>query len=519
MRTLIFIGLAVVFNTIFWEEELALNWLLFVLLVLGVQFRKVLKLLHTSQGRIVVPATIVSTVVMVWQHTPLSIFAALISFICCIGLLHYPEIRTTYAAGFSATINFFKLPEVSFRVSSSGMNHRKRNFTRIFRMAVLPFIILLVFFLLFRGANVVFRSATDRFFSTIGDFLEYLFADIALERVVFFMVALAMASWVWFDGRYGFVRDGEVKLSDALFRRKTNVLLNPMAMRTGQQPIYRRIGTIALKNENRSAFWMIVSVCVLLAIINCIDIVYVWFGQGYRSGVDYSAKVHEGVYFLIASILLSIAIILYVFRRNQNFYALGNRLIKWSAIWILLNGVLVVSVFLRNYYYISYQGLTYKRVGVVVFLIVVALGLVSLLIKIRQRKSFFYMAKYNSWSIFAVLICASSINWDVLICRYNIRHVAREKLDIEYLMDLSDEAVLELTNAKTLVTKNFSQLQLTEEEYGRVLGQKLWRIRNRRSSLGHSLWSWNLQDVRVDKLLKKIPESDFIRPEQQRRIY
>lgn len=510
MKAIIYIALALIFNTIFWEEELAINWFLFVLLVLGVNFKRVLPLLRTPSGVAFVSAVLVSAFMLVWQHTVLSAFASLVALICCVGVLQYPEIRTVYSAGFSAAINFFKLPDLNWNWGRTGV-HNKR-IMRFIRLGVLPFLILFVFFLLFRGANVVFREATDHVFGQIARFFDYLFMGLEPARIFFFLFALAVAGWIWFEGKYPLVKNAELPLRDNLQRVRRNLPRNPLGIRSGEKVIYQTVPTIGLKNENRSAVWMVAAVCILLAVINVLDVVYVWFGVGYSSAVDYSAKVHEGVYFLIASILLSIAIVLYVFRRNQNFYTRNRRLIQWTTAWIALNALLVVSVFIRNFYYISHQGLTYKRIGVIVFLIVVALGLYSLLRKVRQRKSFFFMSKFNSWTLFALLICSSVINWDVHICRYNVRNVSPEEFDVTYLMDLSDEALLELALQDVKKLEHYNHPRDWNLSYDQLLRQRVCAIREKYSKTEWSFWSWNFRDERILNKLRQLKSEHYFRP-------
>ena len=72
-------------------------------------------------------------------------------------------------------------------------------------------------------------------------------------------------------------------------------------------------------------------------------------------------------------------------------------------LWVVQNFILGISVFLRNYHYISFHGLAYKRIGVIVFLVLVLIGLVTLFVKLRERKSFFYLVRVNGWAAFAVL--------------------------------------------------------------------------------------------------------------------
>jgi hypothetical protein len=71
---------------------------------------------------------------------------------------------------------------------------------------------------------------------------------------------------------------------------------------------------------------------------------------------------------LILSILLSLGILIYYFRSNQNFYPKNGFLKAAAYLWLVQNAVLSVSVLIRCGYYISEYGLAYKRIGVVIFL-------------------------------------------------------------------------------------------------------------------------------------------------------
>lgn len=507
MKTLFFLALTLVANFIFWEQELGLNWLIFVVFSIGFNYRSIRGLLTSLQGVLALAAVFISALSAVWQGTVISIAVSVVSLIVFIGIIQFPGLRTSYAAFVSSGLNFFKLPDIPIPAFAKPSEKKLLRIWKKVRLILIPLFVLFLFFILFRGGNVVFRDATDGFLDAIERFFEYLFVHLSFARIVFFCFCMALASWVVYNGRYSLLERFETKLGLRLIRRSKNVLLNPMAVRIGKAPQFRKIPTIGLKNEYKSALFMIISVTALLFVIDVIDIIYVWCGWGYTSNeVNYSTEVHEGVYLLIASILLSIALMLYVFRGNQNFYEKGKRLILWSTIWIALNGILVVSALLRNIYYISYQGLTYKRIGVFVFLVVVVCGLISLLIKIRKGKSFFYMARFNSWSILLTFVVVSSVNWDVQMCRYNLHRVRTENLDLYYLLSLSDEAILELATAdsKTISEAIDNSYGLTHQSYERRMYERLLQVERRFSERPDTYWSWNGRQWRMKNRMYKV---------------
>jgi hypothetical protein len=186
---------------------------------------------------------------------------------------------------------------------------------------------------------------------------------------------------------------------------------------------------------------LLVLVNLLLLVVNVLDIQWLWFGFEVPEDFDLKQFVHEGTWTLIFSILLSMVILLYLFRRNQNFYSRSSSLRSLAVLWIAQNLVLGTSVFLRNYHYIDYHGLAHKRIGVIVFLLLVSIGLFTLFVKIRERKSFFYLARVNAWAAFAVITALTSIDLDRAIVRYNLTHRNPAEVDIDNYLALGDQVL------------------------------------------------------------------------------
>jgi hypothetical protein len=196
-----------------------------------------------------------------------------------------------------------------------------------------------------------------------------------------------------------------------------------------------------LKYELLSAIILLILINILLLIVNVIDINWVWFGFKYSAAFDMKQFVHEGTYLLIVSILLSMGIMLYFFRRNLNFYSKSS-FIKWMTYsWIAQNMVLAISVAVRNYLYIQYWGLAYKRIGVIMFLIAVVYGLFSLYIKIRYTKTAYYLIKKNLLAVYIILLVSSLLNWDGIITKNNLVHPFKNHMETSYLLSLSDKVL------------------------------------------------------------------------------
>jgi hypothetical protein len=99
----------------------------------------------------------------------------------------------------------------------------------------------------------------------------------------------------------------------------------------------------------------------LLIVVNSIDIYYLWIYFEYTPGLNLSDLTHQGAELLILSIVLAMVLVMFFFRGNLNFYR-KNKWLKWCAyLWIIQNIVLVISVVIRDYHYITKLGFAYKR--------------------------------------------------------------------------------------------------------------------------------------------------------------
>ena len=98
----------------------------------------------------------------------------------------------------------------------------------------------------------------------------------------------------------------------------------------------------------------------------------VWLGFTWDGGMlkDF---VHQGIWILIISILISMMIALYFFRDNLNFFSKAETFKLMMYVWVGLNVILAISVFVRTFIYIEYFALAYKRIGLLFFLLAVVI--------------------------------------------------------------------------------------------------------------------------------------------------
>jgi len=153
-----------------------------------------------------------------------------------------------------------------------------------------------------------------------------------------------------------------------------------------------------------------------------------------------SAATHERVNAVIFSIVMAVGVIMFYFKGGFNFNKKAKNLKRLSKIWILLNGILILSTIIKNSEYVSFFGLTYKRLGVYAFLILAIIGLVFTFVKIIKQKTNAFLLNQMVWYFYGTILLCSYVNWGNLITNYNIS--VNKGVEATFLSDLNfnDEA-------------------------------------------------------------------------------
>ena len=133
-----------------------------------------------------------------------------------------------------------------------------------------------------------------------------------------------------------------------------------------------------------------------------------------------SSDTHERVTAVIFSIIMAVGVILFYFKGGFNFDEKAKKLKKLAEIWIFLNGILILCAIIKNSEYVSFFGLTYKRLGVYAFLILAIIGLVIAFIKITKQKTNAFLFNQMIWYFYGTILLCSFVNWGTIITHYNI---------------------------------------------------------------------------------------------------
>ncbi|MFT6245741.1 MAG: hypothetical protein ACJAXI_002516 [Crocinitomicaceae bacterium] len=470
------------FNILFWSESLGVNLLLFSLFLIGIGVifhRESVK----SKPVLISASGILFTALMVVYHNSfMAKFTCMTSIVLFVGFLNQIELKAIFHAIPTSIWNLGMAPVGIWEhlIPSSKKEIINKKHLRTLKIVIIPILFFMLFYVIFLFSNPVFAKYSTHFWEAIGIWIQGVFENISLGWIFMFLLGLCFVGWVLFkfDLNY-FLKIEQGRHQDitraVIKKKRTNILFK----------------NLDLKNEYRSALYLIVSINALLLLINVIDVSSLWFNFEYDESKNLSQFVHEGTYLLILSILLSIGILLYFYRKNLNFYFKKKTLNVLATIWIFQNLILVISVAVRNYHYIHNFGLAYKRIGVIIFLIATIVGLITLFIKISKRKSSYFLILVNSWHVYFLLIVMSFVNWDSIIINHNINHSNKINTDVEFLMSLSDKTLPVLVEKQDELNLNRYELQ--------ILDSRIYKFKRRKK---YTSWkSWNYAE---QKALEKL---------------
>ncbi|REC46275.1 DUF4153 domain-containing protein [Chryseobacterium pennipullorum] len=174
-----------------------------------------------------------------------------------------------------------------------------------------------------------------------------------------------------------------------------------------------------LEIERMSGVISFISLNILLVFF-IITYNYEQFYEVSKTPGQLSAETHERVNAVIISIIMAILVIMFYFKAGFNFDSKAGLMKTLAVIWIFLNAVLVLSAAVKNYEYIINYGFTYKRLGVMAFLILSLTGLILTFIKIRKKKRNAFLLNTMAWYVYGTILVCSYVNWGGFITSQNM---------------------------------------------------------------------------------------------------
>ncbi|HTF04549.1 MAG TPA: DUF4173 domain-containing protein [Bacteroidia bacterium] len=430
---LLFPILVVCFDFLFWHQTPGLNIFLFTILVLAMVFWRFQKSRSNKTTLILAAGSLLSAFMVFYHGAGWALFSTVLSLTLFTTSAAFQENRSAFAIFFQSFLTVMLAP-ITFGDGVFRSTENKRRFGRIgfyLGITVIPLLVVLFFYLMYLLGSPHFRNAN----SGVLTWLAETFEDFSWGRFLF-IVAGGWAATVFL--RRCIIDAGISKSEKFLVRSRQS---------TGT------FSNLALKKENIAGVILLVMLNALIAVVNYIDVRTVWFTFEVPENFSLKQFVHDGTWILSVCVIFSMFIVLRFFRGNQNFYGKAKWLKRFAVLWVVQNIVLVVSVYMRNHYYIGWHGLAYGRIAVIVFLVLVLVALFLMIMKIHRRYSTGYFLTVNSWVIYVAIFLCSFINWDVVIMKHNLAHRNISQIDFDFYQRVSGDLYPEVYRNRETINK------------------------------------------------------------------
>ncbi|ULC59013.1 DUF4173 domain-containing protein [Flaviramulus sp. BrNp1-15] len=442
MKKLTLVIGALLFSTLFYKQSIGLNLTLFSLLTIFVLITHNITAFKNKRTIALSIIYIITALSVFFYKSNLSIIANCIAFFTLIGQVSQlkSSIYINWLNGlYTFVAGFFHR---NFQVNNSKEKvELKKNVDYIqwIKIIGIPLVVIIIFISLYKNGNPMFNDIISK--------INFSFINV---------------QWLLFAvlGYY------------LLYNVSTPIQVNPATeidLKTNN--FLTTKGNFSIekaKKENQLGFVLITLLNILIVFFLITDVIYLVTADDFRASV-FSNQVHSGINALIASIIIAIIIILYFFRGNLNFYKANKNLKIVAYTWIVLNAILVINITIKDSQYIYYYGFTYKRIGVLIYLLLTIIGLTTTFIKVNKVKNFWYLLRVNTLTAFIILIISSTINWDSNITFYNLNFA--KSIDFKYLIELSNNNTFIL---KDYIDKNELNIEdelLVERKYKTYINQ------------------------------------------------
>lgn len=187
----------------------------------------------------------------------------------------------------------------------------------------------------------------------------------------------------------------------------------------------------------------------LFAVQNGLDLAFLWSGAPLPPGVTLAEYAHRGAYTLIVTALLAGGFVLVALRPGSE-TARRPWAIGLVSLWVAQNILLVASSMLRLADYVEAYGLTGLRIAALLWMGLVAVGLVLILWRLLRGRSAAWLMNANALAAGVVLALCAVADLGAVAAAWNVEPAsrpgaARAELDLCYLGALGDSAVVSLT--------------------------------------------------------------------------
>jgi len=416
-KELLLLALVAIFDVLFYQQQLGLNVFVFSIVLIITSLIQRIDLVFNFKWQLYSVSLVLAALCTLFYGDFLSVFTTLIS-ITMLASLFIDKQSSVIVSFANAALTYVCSPYTIIKTyihQIGNWNTKKDKYGIVkIELSVLVIAITLIFFYIYRSSNVFFYSFTK---NINLDFISFSFILFTLNAILLLYSFFNIKKFVFF---YNYIDKPQ----------KTIVLYSDSENNDVNSRLTLELFTGRL---------LLILLNFILFIVNILDFNF-FINRNLPSGISYSEFVHQGVGLLIFSIFLAISIILYLFRGNLNYHANTKLLRVLAYIWVVQNTFIVVSIILRNSMYINAMGLTEKRIGVYVYLLLSSIGLILTLIKVKKAYTNAFYIRSLSTIFFIIMLIACPINWDTVIAKYNLKRKDAMQ-NFNYLTSLSSSTI------------------------------------------------------------------------------
>ncbi|MEG3082070.1 DUF4173 domain-containing protein [Sphingomonas sp. PB2P12] len=221
----------------------------------------------------------------------------------------------------------------------------------------------------------------------------------------------------------------------------------------------------------------------IFAVENALDLAFPWSGADLPAGVTMAEYAHRGAYSLIVTALLAGLFVL-VALRPGNTGATRPKVRRLVALWIVQNLLLVASSGLRTLDYVDAYGMTILRLAALVWMVLVATGLVLIGWRLLMGRSAAWLINANALAAAIVLALASVIDLGATAAAWNARTAlttgkSGPPLDLCYMAHLGPSALLSLATLERQARQPLLRDRIAwlrwEAQRSTIRSQATWR--------------------------------------------
>lgn len=264
-------------------------------------------------------------------------------------------------------------------------------------------VVVIVFGMLLSSGNAVLGKWSTAFFSSLSEYIDQ----------IRFPSFPRFSTWVCF---------GAIGLIIACPARVTHFASSLPAP-------WRILGEGSTQTRKQQWILSLGALNVLFLFSNVTDVIYLWSSQKLPQGISHSEYVHQGVYALIATTILS-ALLMALLTQHIKEISRHPLTRILSLVWLVQNLILISGVYVRLSIYVNAYGYTSKRVYVALFLALVVIGYLFLGWALIKFKNIKWLIGSNLLLVFAYFSLLQFVDIPRIVTEENI-HLYQEGY-IEY---------------------------------------------------------------------------------------